>query len=175
MKHTARALTLTPVALALLSGCAGSTAAPLQLLPPVYASDSRHPATDSLPDDEVLSATHVALKTVAGAPGWEVRFSVKGTASGPFAGTFSARGEWGTFSATGWSFRESFTIASGPVRIPGRLAATGDTLADFSFGRHARFGPLALEYTADEDARGSALVTTIKRDAFSETLDDFIK
>jgi hypothetical protein len=205
MKHAFKFSALTPIALALLAGCAQNTAS----LPPVTAppvamqlvADATHRITDPSMGPEVLAATHVAIEsTESGSSGcahrgggvqpcmimpssWEASFKVKGTATGPIAGTFVANGNW-RWNAGRWAFSESFTLKSGSAKIPGRIEADGTGRfasggtnpaqgPPLSFGQDATFGPFALSYAADEDVRGRAFIAIIKRTAFNETLSNF--
>jgi hypothetical protein len=195
MKQAIRNLTLLPVALALLAGCGGAGAA----VPPVATSPQASTQSvagegqrvaDPLMGSEVLTATHVAIESSKWGgyhcnpnrgvcplfemvSAWKATFKAEGSASGPLPGTFSATGAW-TSSITGWTFRETFTIKSGASRVSDAIAGgAGLGVAHLSFGHNAEFGPYAFAYSSGVTADTRAVVRIIKRDAFSETLDEF--
>jgi hypothetical protein len=203
MKHTAKALILTPVALALLAGCAHGTAS----LPPISSpvADNAQQVTPSLQarqvnqmGPEVLTATHVTITSYetggyqchphAGAcpllimPSSEAAFKVHGTASGSVAGTFTANGEWGS-SFGAWRFSENFTIKSGSAQIPGKLEASGRSSCSrcdgsSAQGPHVSFGRSAAFGPITlgytaDEDLKGRALVAIKRSAFNETLSDF--
>jgi hypothetical protein len=187
MKHTATALTLTPVALALLAGCEGYLAPPagLSALPPTAApavADGLHVIPDPM-GTEVLTATHVTF-ALSNSFLRSESFQVQGKASGLLPGTFTARGSW-DFGVDNWTFNEQFTVTSGSLRVSGKINANHlvvpqigsnpaeDPDARMTFGRNPKFGPDAFDYTTKDGAEGRALVEIIKRDSFSEQLSNF--
>jgi hypothetical protein len=182
MKHATKILTLTPVALALLAGCAGSAAA----VPPV---SSPPVATQSVATGahEVLTASQVTITNTNGLPLYTESFQVRGKASGPFVGSFIAKGSWQR-GVDNVDFHETFTIITNSacsICLP--FFVSGTIGGSIVFGaRHAhggepafmiraydRFGPAHFSYTIEHGTGGPALVDIIRRSKFSETLSDF--
>ena len=145
---------------------------------PAAAALNTHGATRTAPNavfanpltsplsGEVLTATNVEVVEVkCQEQGAHSTFSASGTATGPFPGSFTAKGGWRTRSlySQEWIFHESFTIMSGTSEIHGHVAQLGGP------GWCGEYGSTrTLKYTAGHWA-GSASTTGISEGVFSET------
>ncbi len=109
-------------------------------------------------------------------------FRVRGTAAGPYRGTFIATGSWGSYFEMQqcgphenciigspfpvWSFEEDFTITSGSTEISGRI--TGSGIGDGPFSRTV-VSNVKLPYSSSI-AKGNANIESIAHGDFQETL-----
>ena len=79
--------------------------------------------------------------------GAEVHFIANGTATGPYAGAFVAKGSWFLVSSAEsvFSFRERFEITSGNRTIHGHIREIGSTVGNCNY---LRAGVHGLKYFA---------------------------
>ena len=176
-------------AAAILTGCGGSTQFPNptaqtpvgnaipqeRVESPSFATPERIGANSSA--NEVLTGEAKLIKpchTIRGPHGGKhgsiTSFSAHGNATGPYPGTFTASGSW-TVSCNrvlqcSWTFNETFTITSGSSTISG----TAGTLGFYGAPGCAVVNNLTVPYTSGS-VSGNALINTIQKQHFSETLD----
>ena len=191
MKHISRAHYVLSVcaAAAMLAGCGGATQFPnptaqtavgnaltsKAVTSPNSAMPERMGANSS--GNEVLTGKAKLIKpchAIHGkhgkGGGWSTHFSAHGNATGPYPGTFTASGSW-TVSCNrvlqcSWTFNETFTITSGSSTISG----TAGTLGFYGAPGCAVVNNLTVPYTSGS-VSGNALINTIQKQHFSETLD----
>ena len=95
-------------------------------IPAVKVASPTSHRLDSPLSGEVFTGSniHLTCHKGGGSPDLvRVKFSVSGTASGPYPGTFTAHGRWGVSGGyfEGFGLRESFTISSGKYTFSGRI------------------------------------------------------
>ena len=133
-------------ALALLAGCGGSQ-------PPIGAPGalSERAARATQPDPgassaiEFLYTSHVKETCQGTNYGCNCLFHTRGKASGPFPGSFIARGSWNATRNRPWQFSESFSIKSHGKVISGTISGQG-TDPQIK-GGCVTFGPHIMTYS----------------------------
>ena len=119
--HVAR-VALAATALVMAAASTVVAAAPSGATPPSPAASPR--ARAATLDGEVLSAASTAISTGTGCGQQQAgspTFSVSGTATGPYPGTFTEIGSWSFDLLTEQTFETSFTITSGAKVLNGIL------------------------------------------------------
>lgn len=105
--------------------------------------------------------------------------AAQGKATGPYPGTFVAKGRWGDsvviISQQGviaWDFYETFTITSGASKVSGNIHGGGLAGSPPAFLACPSFGPDSLQYASNYGS-GTADIELIQKGNgnFSETLD----
>jgi hypothetical protein len=125
---------------AMLAGCGGSAQLPNPTAPaPVTnsrAADRFTSPSNAVPErvgSDTSSTERLAGTAKLSRCNLRTRFRVRGVATGPNPGTFTAKGVWGSaFPEQGWFFRESFVITSGSQTIDGHIDAGGSGSPPFS-------------------------------------------
>jgi hypothetical protein len=174
---------------AVLSACSGAGQPPVSTVQtPLLASGTAARATSpsgvataQVPSNPAVSAEILTGKAKVKCKG-ATTFRVRGTAAGPYSGTFIATGSWASqsgvvqpcgrhenciiiFPVQTWDFKEDFTITSGSSAITGHI--TGSGLGDpFSC---TAVSNLVLSYST-LTASGKANVKSITQGDFRETL-----
>jgi hypothetical protein len=179
MKHTAGALILTPLALALLAGCsagAGSLATPYAAQQSASGLAWRVNAAGVQPlslKGENFQGRARTFSCLSELIGFGTNFHASGIAKGPISGTFTAQGDWGEhqplFNDHSWSFEETFTIVSGTSSFSGSVSGSSNGSGPWhshmsctNFGSDHR-----LSFTLDSDS-GRAKAT-VRRRRFQQT------
>jgi hypothetical protein len=112
---------------------------------------------------EVLTTAKVKISCTISDGAYSVKFMAHGKATGPYAGSFTARGRYATSLVNGqpkWVFKERFVIKS--AHLVGTISAAGDGTY------HCAFGPAVLKYST-ETAKGKVKVA-ISQGSFYEKL-----
>ena len=162
-----------------LGGCGGSAQFPNPTAQAALGSARRmdraespnYTAPEHVGADSSSSETIKGSATVACGPPPPGRgdFAVKGgTATGPYPGTFRAKGIFTNKGGVGgsWYFDESFTIKSGSSRISGTISGSGKK----GVASCPTFGPHVLHYATTSGHKGKAQITIIQPSGFNETL-----
>lgn len=165
---------------AMLAGCGGSAqlpnppaATPLagvrtaeRIALPGYA----HPgAVGSDSSSAEILIGNATVKCFGGPPGHGGFIVKRGTATGPYPGTFAANGGWTDQDGSRpWVFSESFTIKSGNTKISETISGSGKKNGSYC----STFGPNVMRYatTSGRNHKGKAHITIIQQGDFSETL-----
>jgi hypothetical protein len=143
-------------AAAILAACRGSAQLPNPAAetPLRDARTAKQVSSPSFPTRERVGSDSFSTETLSGSAEVDCHasfdnstFSASGTASGPYPGTFAAKGYWGP-NPQGYYFAGSFKIRSGASKISG-------TIGGFWFygkrfhGTCATFGPNVAQYSAN--------------------------
>ena len=183
LRHPFRVAAVVAVASTILgaSGCGGgSTLASFSSEQvPINALQSAQRAISSLGDSvspsgflsgEVLtgSSVHVNVHGTCGSGG-KTTFDASGPTTGPYPGTFTAKGHWQyQFHVPGgftWHFYESFRIKSRPHTIRGTIVGNGHGTPC------QRFDGQGLTYKAGNWGSGPATTGGISEGVLVETLE----
>lgn len=161
------------VTAALLAGCGGSfkpIGTPGTAQGNIGGGAPQWPAAarPAVHRNELLDARHVKIHGHCRfSPEARVsKFRTRGTASGPYPGTFSANGSYTQHSSGGWSFEEFFTIHVGSSEISGSIGQGGSGEGPFSC---KSFGGAVFTYTT-QSRSGKVKIVEIDRSGFREIL-----
>ncbi len=143
-------------------------------IPAVKVASPTSHRLDSPLSGEVFtgSSIHLTCHKGGGSPDQvRVKFSVSGTASGPYPGTFTAHGRWGVSGGyfEGFGLRESFTISSGKYTFSGRIWRWNQY--EF-FGSPCKPAIKNLTYLLKGSGWTGSASAEISKKSFSETFND---
>lgn len=130
---------------------------------------------------EQLSGVKVKLRAGNCMPlsGGVVNFTASGTATGPYPGTFTAKGDWEfrplSFPQSSY-FHERFTITSGTISFSGHSTRSWQEVGPQAPGMScASFGPITadnrLRYHTNSHGSGSVTGTGVSQGQLDETLN----
>lgn len=132
---------------ALLGGC-GGTQLPIGAPGVVGANAGSATQRGSLGSSatEVLYTSRVKAKCFGNSGGCNCLFHATGEASGPFRGTFTARGDWNATRNSPWKFWETFSITSNTTVVTGTISGQG--AHPQMKGGCLTFGPHIMTYSS---------------------------
>ena len=130
---------------------------------------------------ELLTGSKVKLRAgkCNGLSGGSVRFTASGTATGPYPGTFTAKGDW-SFAPlehpVSYYFHERFTITSGTISFSGHSGRSWQEVGAPAPGMTCgSFGPVTsdnrLKYHAGLHGSGSVTGDGVSQGELDETLN----
>jgi hypothetical protein len=166
-------------AAAILAACGGSAQLPN---PVAHSLATPQRVGRSSSGSEVLYGTaRVRSGRCRRSSGSFTHFSAHGKATGPYPGTFTAKGRWSEdcFSGMqsrpntffcGWTLDETFTIKSGTSKVFGTVKGTG---GEGWFPSCTVFGPepyYYVQYTSNHGS-GTVSIQSIEQGVFDESLD----
>jgi hypothetical protein len=161
------------VTAATLAGCGGAIQLP-NIVAQSSSSATRQRVGPNSSGTEVLYGTaRVRSGRCRRSAGSFTHFSAHGKATGPYPGTFTAKGRWAEdcFSKfCGWSLDEKFTIRSGTSKVFGTIKGSG---GEGWFPSCTVFGPepyYYVQYTSNHGS-GTVSIQSIEQGAFDESLD----
>lgn len=98
------------------------------MIPTATGADLRAGGPSGSLNGERFAGSHVTVKNDFCGKSWNATFSGSGSATGLYAGTFTAHGSW-AFADKGtvgiWAFRETFIISSGISSVRVMLESRG--------------------------------------------------
>jgi hypothetical protein len=170
-----RCALITCAAVATLAGCGGaSNVGPTHDsgLVPNVTQGGHTVASTGLLDGEVLTGAHVRVRHVKCHRVYTADFHATGSATGPYPGTFVAKGSWdGGFFERGqgpfWHFSEQVAISSGASSIIAVVQGFGTGFGPIRCGSVVSYS--LFQYTIDQVTQGFASTTGISKGVFSES------
>lgn len=141
-----RSALISSVAAAMLAGCAGSQPSiggPGAM--PQSSAIATQPGPGASSTTEFLYTRHVKSTCYGSSYGCNCVFHTSGKASGPFPGTFTARGNWNDTRNEPWEFSETFSIKSRGKVISGTISGQG--AHPQMEGGCVTFGPHIMTYS----------------------------